>query len=170
MDARVDKGRRRRRWAGGALVLLVWWGALGGLWMLLVDTVSVAEVSCAAVAALLGALASHLAFEQQIAPLRLTARMLVWLGRQLARVPADLWLLAVVLGRALLGRHRPGRFHEIAVQLPEDPAGNTRRAGIELFGSLAPNTIVLGVDGRRAIVHQLAARHQERDQLREMGS
>ncbi len=186
MAARIDKGRQRRRSAGGALVLVVWCALLGGLWMLLVDTVSVAELVGAAVAALLGVLAGYLAFAEQLAPLRPTPTAIAWFGRQLMRVPADLWLLAVALARALLGRgpagggrigdragggrRRPGRFHEVAVELPVDPSGNTRRAGIELFGSLAPNTIVLGVDERRAIVHQLVARHQERDRLREIGS
>ncbi len=49
-------------------------------------------------------------------------------------------------------------------------AGDARRAGIELAGSLAPNTIVLGVDEQQVVVHQLAARHGERASVVEIGS
>jgi hypothetical protein len=76
----------------------------------------------------------------------------------------------VALSRALAGRRRQGRFHELALELPVDERGNGRRAAIELVGSLAPNTIVLGVDDRRVIVHQLLARHGERDSVVEVGS
>lgn len=92
------------------------------------------------------------------------------LARQLARVPADLWLLALALARALAGRRRPGRFHELALRLPVDERGNGRRAAIELVGSLAPNTIVLGVDERWVVVHQLLARSDERESVAEVGS
>lgn len=58
---RAQRKKRRRRLAGiGALI--AWWGLLGGLWMLLVDTVSVAEVSCAVAAAAIGATATKLVF------------------------------------------------------------------------------------------------------------
>lgn len=160
---------KRGRLLAGA-VLLAWWALLGGVWMLLVDTVSIAEIASAVAAALVAVLATRLVFASGTAPMRARARLLPALGRQLARVPLDLWLLLLALARALAGRPRPGRFHELALELPSDEWGDGRRAGIELLGSFAPNTIVLGVDGRRVIVHQLVARHAEREGVVEIGS
>ncbi len=167
MTARADKRRGRLVLAAA---LIVWWALLGGVWMLLVDTVSTAEVLSAVAASLLAALATGLVFGGGIDSMRPAASLLVGLARQLARVPADLWLLALALGRARAGRRRAGRFHELALELPPSERGNGRRAAIELIGSLAPNTIVLGVDERRVIVHQLLARHAERESVVEIGS
>jgi multisubunit Na+/H+ antiporter MnhE subunit len=152
-------------------MLLAWWALLAGAWMLLVDTVSTAEVLCAAAAALSGVLVTRLVFDSGVGKVRPAGSLALALARQLTRVPADLWLLAVALTRALAGRRRrPGRFHELALELPVDERGNGRRAGIELVGSLAPNTIVLGVDERRIVVHQLLARHSGRESVVEVGS
>lgn len=161
---------RRRRLLAGGLVLTGWWALLGGMWMLLVDTVSTAEVLCAVAAALAGVLVTRLVFDSGIASMRPAGNLPVAVAKQLARVPVDLWLLAVALARALAGRRRPGRFYEMALELPVDERGNGRRAAIELVGSLAPNTIVLGVDEQRVIVHQLLARHSERESVVEIGS
>lgn len=138
--------------------------------MLLVDTVSTAEVLCAVAAALAGVLVTRLVLGSEIEGMHPTIGLVAALARQLARVPADLWLLTVALARTLAGHRRPGRFHKLALELAVDEQGNGRRAGIELVGSLAPNTIVLGVDERRVIVHQLVARHDERASVREIGS
>lgn len=165
---------KRGRLLARAVVLFACWVLLGGVWMLLVDTVSSAEGLAAVAAALVGAFATLLVFDSDLAEMRLAGGMagglLMALGRQLARVPADLWLLALALSRALVGRWRPGRFHELALELPMSEKANGRRAAIELIGSLAPNTIVLGVDERRVVVHQLLARHQERERVLEIGS
>lgn len=167
MEGQRNKHRRRMLLAGG---LLMWWALLGGAWMLLVDTVSTAEVVCAIAAALTAVLATGLVLGSGEQNMRPADGMLIALARQLARVPADLWLLWVALSRALRGRRRPGRFHELALRLPVNDRDNGRRAAIELFGSLAPNTIVLGVDEQRVVVHQLLARHEERENVVEVGS
>jgi multisubunit Na+/H+ antiporter MnhE subunit len=156
---------------GGVVVLLAWWwGFLAGAWMLLVDTVSSAEVACAVAAALAGVVITRLVFGSGIAGMRPTVSLCSGLARQLARVPVDMWLLAVALGRALAGHRRAGRFYELSLRLAVNENGNARRAGIELLGSLAPNTIVLGVDEQRVVVHQLVARQRERAGVREIGS
>ncbi|HEY2140944.1 MAG TPA: Na+/H+ antiporter subunit E [Solirubrobacteraceae bacterium] len=167
MNAQADK---RRRPLVGVLMVIGWWGLLGGMWMLLVDTVSTAEVLCAIAAALAGVLVTRLVFDSGIASMRPAGSLPRALAKQLVRVPADLWLLAVALARALAGRPRPGRFYELAIELPVSARGNGQRAAIELLGSLAPNTIVLGVDEQRVIVHQLLARHPERESVVEVGS
>jgi multisubunit Na+/H+ antiporter MnhE subunit len=170
MRARANKQRRRRPRAVAVASVIAGWGALGGLWMLLVDTVSTAEVLCAVAAAATGVLVTRLVFESGTARMRPAAGVLAAVVRQLARVPGDLWLLARVLARALAGQRRPGRFHQIPLALPVSAAANARRAAIELAGSLAPNTIVLGVDEHEVVVHQLAARHGERASVAEIGS
>jgi multisubunit Na+/H+ antiporter MnhE subunit len=172
MEAQANSSRRRqpRASVGAAVSLLAWWGVLAGLWMLLVDTVSTAEVLCAVVAAAVGAIVTRLVFASETVRMRARASLAAAVLRQLARVPGDLWLLALVLARALAGRRQRGRFHRIALELPASASGNGRRAGIELAGSLAPNTIVLGVDERGVIVHQLVARHGERAGVVEIGS
>jgi multisubunit Na+/H+ antiporter MnhE subunit len=170
MKARVNSPQRRHPLLGAVAPALGWWALLGGLWMLLVDTVSTAEVLCAVAVAVVGVLATRLVFESGSARMRMTASFAVAVVRQLARVPRDLWLLFVVLARALAGRRHPGRFHQIPLELPVSAAGNARRAGIELAGSLAPNTIVLGVDEQGVVVHQLAACHDERASVMEIGS
>jgi len=95
MTARAD--RRRRRLVLAA-VLIAWWALLGGLWMLLVDTVSTAEVLSAVAVALVAALATRLVFGSGTDSMRPAASLPAALVRQLARVPADLGLLGIALG------------------------------------------------------------------------
>lgn len=147
----------------------MWWGLLGGVWMLLVDTLSTAEAICAVAAALAGALTARLVLASGAAPRRASVRLLAGVVRQLARVPVDMWLLALALAGTLAGRRRPGRFHLLRLELAVNEKANARRAAIELVGSLAPNTIVLGVDEHQLVVHQLLARHTERESIREIG-
>jgi hypothetical protein len=150
---------------GALLLCLV---AMAAVWMLLVDTRSIAEYSACAAAALIGTLACALVSHEDVAQLREHRVFVLGLPRQLARVPVDLWLLARELGRALLGRHPAGRFHAVPFEAGSGPRENARRAATELLGSLAPNTIVLGVDDEQVVVHQLAARAAERHAIREI--
>jgi hypothetical protein len=149
--------------------LLVWWAALAAAYMLLVDTHSLAEFGACAAAALLGLVLGELARRQGVARLRVPLAALLWLGKQVLRVPADLGLLARELARALAGRHPAGRFHAVELDAGGGPRARGRCAAIELLGSLAPNTIVVGVDEHGAVVHQLKARAAERESVREMG-
>lgn len=144
------------------------WGAIGAVWMLLVDTPTLPEILLGAAAATVGTAASASVLSQHLTRLRLELETLLSLPGQVVRVPVDLWLLARELGKALTGTHRNGRFYAVPFNGGTDARNNGRRATTELFGSLAPNTIVLGVDEHQTIVHQLAARHAERDTLREM--
>ncbi|MGN6372250.1 MAG: hypothetical protein ACTHM1_04580 [Solirubrobacteraceae bacterium] len=150
---------------GALLLCLV---ALAAFWMLLVDTSSIAEYSAGAAAALLGALACALVSHEDVASLREHRAFLLGLPRQLARVPVDMWLLVRELGRALVGRHPGGRFHTLPFEGGGSARDNGRRAAIELLGSLAPNTIVLGVDDERIVLHQLSARAVERHAVEEI--
>jgi hypothetical protein len=136
--------------------------------MLLVDTASVPELVAGAAAAALAAVGARLVWAQKLVRLRGGTGLLAALPRQFARVPVDLWLLARELLRALAGAHRPGRFHALDFEGGAGPRADSRRAALELVGSLAPNTIVLGVDERRVIVHQLVASQRERARLKDI--
>lgn len=150
-----------------ALVLL--WVALLALWFLFVDTFSFAELIAGAASAAAGsalvALARREGLRQFVPRFRL-----VLLAGVLARVLPDLGLLARELVRALTCRREPGRFHTIELELPSTRRGDARRAAVELLGSLAPNTIVLGVDEKRVVVHQLVSRRADRTSLRRRAS
>jgi multisubunit Na+/H+ antiporter MnhE subunit len=149
-------------------VWLAWWAVLAGLWMALVDTRSTAEFAAGAGVSLAGLLLTVAVSRQHVADMHLQLRLLAALPGQLARVPVDLWLLARELARALSGRRAPSRFHSLPFAGGEGPRANGRRAAIQLIGSIAPNTIVLGVDDRQVVVHQLAARASERRRIEEM--
>jgi hypothetical protein len=138
--------------------------------MLLVDTCTIPELIAGAVASVAGAFASTSVLAQRQSEMRPEVGLLRAIPGQIARVPMDLWLLASELGRALTGKRTNGRFHSIPFSAGTDTRANARRGAIELIGSLAPNTIVLGVDQHQTIVHQLRARHSERDPLREMSA
>lgn len=162
--------RRQARLAARLGGWLLTWTLLAGTWLLLVDTISVAELSAGAAAALVGTLATGLVRAHAIRPLRPRLGLLPALARQAVAVPLDLWLLLRELVRALAGRHPPGRMYAVPVHVRDRGArANARRAAAEALGSLAPNTIVLGVDEEKAVVHQLAARAPGRASVREIG-
>jgi multisubunit Na+/H+ antiporter MnhE subunit len=147
---------------------LAWWMLLAGTWMLLVDTRSVAEFAAGGGVSLLALLLTWLVARQHVADMRLRGSLLWHLSRQALGVPFDLWLLARELAKALSGRHPGGRFYSLPFEGDADPAANGRRAAIDLIGSLAPNTLVLGADERQVVVHQLAAHAPARRRIEEM--
>lgn len=138
-------------------------------WLLLVDTVYWPELAAGAIAAALCTALVELVREQHVVRLAPHQAFLLGFFKQLAQVPFDLWLLARELARALAGRHPAGRFHTIPYARGGDsPRNNSRSAAIEGWGSLAPNTLVLGVDEQEIVVHQLAARASARRRLQEL--
>lgn len=165
MSRRRSRTRHRSDPARRLPRLLITFALAAATWLLLVDTTSLPELVAGAAAALVAAVATELVQAQHVVALRPRPRLLAALPRQLAQVPLDLWLLARELVRALAGRHPPGRFHELPFDGGATPEDNARRAAIEWFGSLAPNTLVLGVDEQHVVVHQLVARHAERERL-----
>jgi multisubunit Na+/H+ antiporter MnhE subunit len=163
--ARIATARRSALRFGEALLVLA---LVMAVWLLLVDTASLAELLAGGAATLLAGIATALVDAEHLARLRLQARLLLALPVQLASVPLDLWLLARELGKALTSGHRSGSFYELAFDGGTGPLDNGRRAAVELLGSLSPNTIVLGVDERAVIVHQLVARHEGRARVQEI--
>lgn len=139
--------------------------ALGaGFYLLLIDTTDLPELIALAAIALLAAAMFELSREHGLPEGRVDPRWLLRAGRVLVRVPAH---TAIVAAEAVaqLARPQPARGELRAVPFdpggdPEGPLAIGRRALAEALGSLAPNSIVLGIDSesRLLLVHQLRRR------------
>lgn len=143
-----------------ALVALVFAGAV---YMAFIDTTSLPELYTGAAITLLAALAvaavrSHGVSEASIIP--------AWVARgwrPAARIPLDVAIVCYSgIAQLLAPARRRGRFVAIPFAPDEhDAARNVgRRALAQALGSLAPNTIIIGVDTSRRLIiaHQLRPR------------
>ena len=127
-------------------------------YLVLVDTTSLPELVALAVIALLAAIAFAAAREQGFTEARISPSWLVGSWRAIARVPPESLLLCRQAAAQLLRpRSERGVFREIPFAGGETERDRGRFAITEIVGSLAPNTIVIGVDpdSERLIVHQL---------------
>jgi len=144
----------------------------GAFYLLLVDTTSLPELYVLAAVAVVCGVGFELSREQGFVEARLVPR---WLGaawRSVIRVPGDVArLCSVALVQLVRPRPRRGAFRAVPFAATGDtPADAGRRALTEWLGSIAPNTIVVGVDTKRGLllVHQLRrqGRGDELDPLR----
>jgi multisubunit Na+/H+ antiporter MnhE subunit len=140
----------------------------GGFYLLLIDTTDLPELYALAGVALLAALAFEAAREMAFPEVALRPSWLLRSWRVLARVPVHLVLVSREAVLQVVQR-KPARGSFRAVPYDgggERPADTGRRALSEALGSLAPNTIVIGVDRERKLllVHQLH-RQGGRDEL-----
>lgn len=158
-----DSTSPARRTARRAAAWLVAWLLAGALYLLLIDTTSLPELLVGAVAAALAASGFELAREQQtVGGLTARVRWLVRLYRPVKNVPADIAMLSLLAVRQLL-RPRPvnGKFRAVRFRCGDEEELETgRRAIVESFGSVSPNTIIVGVDGEHELIlgHQLRPR------------
>jgi hypothetical protein len=142
---------------------LVRWALLAGLWLALTDTQVLPELVAGAVAAAIGATVSGLVTRpgrpktvaKSLAVLgvgpRLLARPLMWLV-------VDNRLLALALWRRLVGRRGADGSFVASRYSASGPQGSAAgRALTEIWGSVAPNRYVVGVDEdeRTILVHEL---------------
>jgi hypothetical protein len=138
---------------------VAWWAALMSLWLLLVDTVAMAELLAGAGAAALGATLVEVVEHQ--AGVRFGVRV-DWLA-EVAGLPREILRDTLLVLRAglirALGGPRPASSLRV---IPVDPGGGSsedvaRRALITAGRSLAPNSIVLGIDASEGLllVHHL---------------
>jgi len=147
------------RLAHSLAAALIIWAGLAAVWMLLVDNESLPELLVGAGVVCLATAGVELVRAQRIAHLRVHAAWVARLWRPLARVPLDVGIVMVELIRQLGERRRErGQLRALRFRaVGHDAESSGRRALAELGGSLAPNTIVLGVDRSRRVilVHQL---------------
>jgi hypothetical protein len=139
----------------------------GGFYFLLIDTTSLPELYVLAGVAVAGAVAFELAREQRFVEARIVPWWAVRAWRLAWRIPSD---IAILCREALAQLVRPRRNRGVfraarwgATQ--QTPAATGRRALGETLGSVAPNTIVVGIDADRGLllVHQLRRQGEPRD-------
>jgi multisubunit Na+/H+ antiporter MnhE subunit len=144
----------------------------GSFYLLLIDTVSSPELYAAAGATLLAAAAFEVSREIGLAEASLSPRWLLSAWRVVVRVPLHILLVSrIAIAQLLAPQAFRGRFRAVSFRGGDDAAPNVgRRALSEALGSLAPNTIVIGVDPDRdlLLVHQLHV-HGGREELDSLG-
>ncbi len=148
--------------------------ALGAsFYLLLIDTPNVVEVYVLAGVAVLAAAMFVISREQAFTEATFRPQWLARSWRIALSVPVHIWFLCSEAVAQLLRRKRTrGAFRAVPFNAGSDevPRDAGRRAVAEALGSLAPNTIVIGVDSDRdlLLVHQLR-RQGGREQLDVLG-
>lgn len=129
------------------------------LWMVLADSVRVVEIVAGAGVAALGATGFELVRRQRVAEQYIPPLLLARTWRVLLRVVPDVWRLTRAAFMQLVERD-PVRGRVVEMQFGHagaDPEARGVRAIEGGLGSVAPNTIVIGVDHETGVllVHQL---------------
>jgi multisubunit Na+/H+ antiporter MnhE subunit len=127
-------------------------------YLLLIDTVSAPELYVLAGVALLATVAFDITREQGFTEAAIRIEWLLRAWRPVVRVPVQIAIVCrEAIAQLLSPKAARGGFRAIPFRGGEDERDHGRRALTESLGSLAPNTIVLGVDPDRELllVHQL---------------
>jgi multisubunit Na+/H+ antiporter MnhE subunit len=144
----------------------------GGFYMLLIDTSSQSELWAGLVAWVLAAVAYEISREQGFTEARFSLRWLAGSWRVAARVPVHVALVSRdAVAQLVSPQRRRGHFRAVGFDAGgKDREDAGRRALAEALGSLAPNTIVIGIDTERKLllVHQLH-RQGGREELDPLG-
>lgn len=139
-----------------------------GFYLLLIDTTSSPELYAFIGAALLAGGAYEVSREQGPTEAAISPLWLANSWRILIRVPVHVALVCwEAVRQPFVRAPRRGTFRAVSFAACGDDAADTgRRALAEALGSLAPNTIVVGIDTDRklVLVHQLH-RQGGRDEL-----
>jgi len=128
------------------------------LWLLFVDTFAGQEVIVGLVAAAIAATAAELVRSQELVRFRLDPHWLRGLPGLPWQVLHDTWLLTVALWRHCTGSPVRGVFRVVPFPSEaDDDRSAARRALATALVSVAPNTVVVGVEGAEGemLVHQL---------------
>jgi hypothetical protein len=137
-------------------------------YMLLIDNVGLPELYAAIPAVLIGGGAAGAARHQGVAEARLSWQWMARVPRVLASVPQQIaWVSWEAIVQLVSPRARRGTFRAVAFRAGGEGSEDVgRRAVAEAFGSVAPNTIIIGIDpdSDLLLVHQLH-RAGGRDQL-----
>lgn len=131
----------------------------GGFYLLLIDITDLPELYVLAGVGVACAVAFLLSREQGFTEARVGPRWLAGAWRLVWKIPSDIGIVCweavaqLVHPRASRGQFRVAPY-AATKQSPEDTG---RRAVTEVVGSIAPNTIIVGVDADRGLllVHQL---------------
>jgi multisubunit Na+/H+ antiporter MnhE subunit len=138
---------------------LLAWLASAALWMLLADSVRLAELVAGAAVAALGATACEMVRRQRVAAQALRPDLSLRIWRVVVRAVPDIGRLTRA-ALAQLIRPKPVRGRVLAMAFghtEDDPDARGLRAAAIGLGSIAPNTVVIGIDPDAGLllVHQL---------------
>lgn len=131
----------------------------GGFYLVLIDTADLPELYAMCGVVLLALIAFQASRAQGFTEASISLKSLSSAWRPLAQVPVDIGTLTgVALAQLAAGKRGPvGTFRAVRFKGGDSEADRGRQALAEAFGSLAPNTIVIGIDPDRELllVHQL---------------
>ena len=132
----------------------------GAFYLLLIDTTSSPELYAGAAAALLAALGCVAANRRGLRGVRARRVAPGRVVRVLAQIPADImWVSVAAIAQLVSPRPVRGRWRAVPFRHgdTDDRGDMSRRALAEAVGSIAPNTIIVGVDEERDLLlaHQL---------------
>lgn len=136
----------------------------GAFYLLLIDTTSSPELYAGAAATLLAALVGTIASRNGLRAAGARPGWLVRSWRATAAIPADIfWVSAAAVQQLVAPRQIRGRVRAVPFRYgdPENGEDMGRRALAEAAGSLAPNTIVIGIDEEHDVILAHELRHTE---------
>lgn len=138
---------------------LLAWLAAAAIWIVLADSVRLAELVAGAAVASLAATGFELVRRQRVAAQALRPELSLRVWRVLLRAVPDVWRLTrAAFGQLVQRKAVRGEVVAMPFGHGEDtPDARAYRAVAEGFGSIAPNSIVIGVDPDSGLllVHQL---------------
>ena len=127
-------------------------------YLLLIDTVSSPELYAMAGVIVLAAIATAASVQQGFSEATIRPRWLRYAYRPVLQVPRQMLLVGrEAFAQLVAPQPARGRLRAIAFAAGDSGPDVGRRALTEILGSLAPNTIVIGVDTDRGLllVHEL---------------
>jgi hypothetical protein len=137
-------------------------------YMVLIDTVDLPEVYAAVGAVALAGTSYEAARRQGVAEAQVSLRWVARGWRVIVSIPRQIvWVSWQAFAQLLAPRKTRGTLRAVPFRAGGEGSRDVgRRALAEGLGSLAPNTIVIGIDDERdlLLVHQLR-RHGGREQL-----
>lgn len=141
---------------------LALWAVWLGLWIVLVEKFSAAELTTGAVCTLLAALASELAWGEHLTAFSGNPRLLLQAWRLPKLFVSGTWEILVVLARHLFTRHKAQsilRMVRFDAGQADDPEAAARRALAVAYTTMTPNFVIIGIDreGHSMLYHQIAA-------------
>jgi hypothetical protein len=152
----------RRAWIAGLGLVLG-----GSFYLLLVDTPSSPELYALAAVAIACAVAFTVSHEEGFVEARIRPWWLLGTWRVLVKILPDIAILCrEAVAQLFQARATRGCFRAVPFSATETtPQDSGRRALTEWVGSMAPNTIVVGVDDERGLllVHQLHRQGETED-------
>jgi Na+/H+ ion antiporter subunit len=127
-------------------------------YLLLIDTTDRPELFVLCGVALLCAAAFFVSRREQLGQASIDPSWLARAWRPVSRVPVQILIVSwQALAQLIRPKRRRGEFRAIVFETDGGDRGAGRRMLAEAFGSLAPNTIVVGIDRERNLLltHQL---------------